>query len=404
MGSGPGNAQGDAGGMSEDAPSLKPDTLLTTAGRRREWAGRIVNPPVYRGSTVLFDSVAEIDAAKDGHGRYYYGQQGLPNQWALAEALSALEPGAGGTMLYPTGLSAVSTALLTILTPGDELLMVDSVYGPTRRLCDGVLKRLGVTTRYYDPLVGGGIAGLIGERTRAVFLESPGSLTFEVQDVPAIAAAARAAGVATLLDNSWATPLLFPALAAGVDMSIVAGSKYIGGHSDLMLGAVTATPAWFPRLERTTFDLGHQVGPDDAWLALRGLRTLSVRLRSHEAAALRIARWLQDQPQVARVLHPALPDCPGHEIWRRDFKGSAGLFAFALAGEGQAGRTRFIEALKLFPIGWSWGGYESLVSPVHAARTVSRPDHGGPLVRLQIGLEDPDDLIADLAQALALLA
>ncbi len=389
--------------MSDEPPPSKPDTVLVTAGRRREWTGRIVNPPVYRGSTVLFDSVAEIDAAKDGHGHYYYGQQGLPNQWALAEALSALEPGAGGTMLYPTGLSAVSTALLTMLAPGDELLMVDSVYGPTRRLCDGVLKRLGITTRYYDPLVGGGIADLIGERTRAVFLESPGSLTFEVQDVPAIVAAARAAGVATLLDNSWATPLLFPALAAGVDMSIVAGSKYIGGHSDLMLGAVTATPSWFPRLERTTFDLGHQVGPDDAWLALRGLRTLGVRLRQHEAAALRIARWLAEQPQVARVLHPALPDCPGHEIWRRDFKGSAGLFAFSLAGADHAGRARFIEALKLFPIGWSWGGYESLVSPVHAARKVARPDHGGPLVRLQIGLEDPDDLIADLAQALALL-
>jgi cystathionine beta-lyase len=280
--------------------------------------------------------------------------------------------------------------------------MVDSVYGPTRRLCDGVLKRLGITTRYYDPLVGGGIAELIGERTRAVFLESPGSLTFEVQDVPAIVAAAKGAGVATLLDNSWATPLLFPALAAGVDMTIVAGSKYIGGHSDLMLGAVTATPDWFPRLERTTFDLGHQVGPDDAWLALRGLRTLGVRLRSHEAAALRIATWLREQPQVGRVLHPALPDCPGHEIWRRDFKGSAGLFAFSLAGADQARRARFIEALKLFPIGWSWGGYESLVSPVHAGRSVARRDHGGPLVRLQIGLEDPDDLIADLAQALAL--
>jgi cystathionine beta-lyase len=389
--------------VSDDNASPKPDTVLVTSGRRREWAGRIVNPPVYRGSTVLFDSVAEIDAAKDGHGRYYYGQQGLPNQWALAEALSALEPGAGGTMLYPTGLSAVSTALLTILSPGDELLMVDSVYGPTRRLCDGVLKRLGITTRYYDPTVGGGIAELFGERTRAVFTESPGSLTFEVQDVPAIAAAARERSVAVVLDNSWATPLLFPALAAGVDMSVIAGSKYIGGHSDLMLGAVTATPEWFPRLERTTFDLGHQVGPDDAWLALRGLRTLGVRLRSHEAAALRISNWLKERPEVGQVLHPALPDCPGHELWRRDFKGSAGLFAFSLDGAGQAERTRFIEALKLFPIGWSWGGYESLVSPVHASRTASRRDFGGPLIRLQIGLEDPDDLIADLEQALAKL-
>lgn len=386
--------------MTDEPDGLKPETVLVTAGRRPEWAGRIVNPPVYRGSTVLFDSVAEIDTAKDGHGRYYYGQQGLPNQWALAEALSALEPGAGGTMLYSTGLSAVSTSLLTVLSPGDELLVADSVYGPTRRLCDGVLKRLGITARYYDPLVGGGIAALIGERTRAILMESPGSLTFEVQDVPAITGAARARGIATLLDNSWATPLLFPALAAGVDMSIVAGSKYIGGHSDLMLGAVTATPEWFARLERTTFDLGHQVGPDDAWLALRGLRTMGVRLRAQEAAALRIARWLRDRPEVARVLHPALPDCPGHEIWRRDFKGAAGLFAFSLAGAGTTERTRFIEALKLFPIGWSWGGYESLVSPVHAMRTANPRDFGGPLVRLQIGLEDPDDLIADIEQAL----
>jgi cystathionine beta-lyase len=387
--------------MSEDHKGLKPDTLLVSAGRRAEWRGRIVNPPVYRGSTVLFDSVAEIDSAKDGHGSYYYGQHGLPNHWALAEALDALEPGAGGTMLYPTGLSAVSTALLTVLSPGDELLMVDSAYGPTRRFCDGILKRQGIATRYYDPLIGAGIADLFGDRTRAVLVESPGSLTFEVQDVPAIAAAAKARGIVTLMDNSWATPLLFPALAAGVDLSIVAGSKYIGGHSDLLIGSVTATPEWFPRLQRATFDFGHNVGSDDAWLALRGLRTLGVRMERHQASALRIAHWLKERPEVAQVLHPALPDCPGHEYWKRDFKGAAGLFAFSLAGADDAARARFIEALELFPIGWSWGGYESLVSPVHPARTATRRDFGGPLVRLQIGLEDPDDLIADLETAFA---
>jgi cystathionine beta-lyase len=387
--------------MSKDGAGLKPDTLLVGAGRRPEWRGRLVNPPVYRGSTVLFDDVAAIDAAKDGHGSYYYGQHGLPNHWALAEALDALEPGAGGTMLYPTGLSAVSTALLTVLSPGDELLMVDSAYGPTRRFCDGILKRQGVATIYYDPLAGAGIAALFTERTRAVLVESPGSLTFEVQDVPAIAAAAKARGLVTLMDNSWATSLLFPALAAGVDLSIVAGSKYIGGHSDLLLGAVTATPEWFPRLQRATFDLGHNVGSDDAWLALRGLRTLGVRLERHQASALRIAHWLKARPEVGRVLHPALPDCPGHALWKRDFRGSAGLFAFSLAGADDAARARFIEALTLFPIGWSWGGYESLVSPVHPKRTLGSPDFGGPLVRLQIGLEDADDLIADLDRAFA---
>jgi cystathionine beta-lyase len=377
----------------------RPDTKLVHGGRRKEWRGRIVNPPVHRASTILFDSVAELRSAAPEFGVPYYGLHGTPTQWALAEALTELEPGAAGTMLYPSGLAAVTAALMSVLSAGDELLMTDSVYGPTRRFCDGLLKRYGVTTRYYDPVIGAGIAELVGERTRAIFLESPGSLTMEVQDVPAICAAAKARGVATLLDNTWATPLCFPAIAAGVDLSILAGTKYVGGHADVMLGSVTANERWYAKLERSSWDLGHSVSPDDAWLCSRGLRTMGVRLRQHEASALSVALWLKARPQVSAVLHPALPDCPGHEIWRRDFKGSSGLFSFALKGGGDRERTRFIEALELFGLGYSWGGFESLVLPVdpERLRTATRWQAEGPLVRLQIGLEDPDDLIEDLA-------
>ncbi len=393
------DSQGDGGGVT----GRRPDSKLVHGGRRKEWRGRLVNPPVHRASTILFDSVAELRSAAPAFGEYYYGLHGTPTQWALAEALTELEPGAAGTMLYSSGLAAVTAALLSVLSAGDELLMTDSVYGPTRRFCDGFLKRYGVATRYYDPLAGAGIAGLIGERTKAVFLESPGSLTMEVQDVPAICAAATARGVATLLDNTWATPLFFPALAAGVDLSILAGTKYVGGHADVLLGSVTATAQYYPKLERTSWDLGHAVSPDDAWLCSRGLRTMGVRLRQHEASALRIARWLREQPQVAAVLHPALPDCPGHPLWARDFKGSSGLFSFALKGGGDSARTRFIETLELFGLGYSWGGYESLVVPADPARirTATAWRAEGPLVRLHVGLEDPDDLIEDLAAGLA---
>ncbi|HEX8483119.1 MAG TPA: cystathionine beta-lyase [Allosphingosinicella sp.] len=381
----------------------RPDTRLVHGGRRREWRGRLVNPPVHRASTILFDSVAQLRSAAPEFGTPYYALHGTPTTWSLAEALTELEPGAAGTMLYSSGLAAVTAALLSVLSAGDELLMTDSVYGPTRRFCDVFLKRYGVTTRYYDPLIGGAMAGLIGERTRAVFLESPGSLTMEVQDVPAICAAAKARGAATLLDNTWATPLLFPALAAGVDLSILAGTKYIGGHADVMLGSVTAGAEYYARLERTSWDLGHSISPDDAWLASRGLRTMAVRLRQHEAGALQVARWLKDRPEVGALLHPAFPECPGHELWVRDFKGASGLFSFALKGADDAMRTRFIEALELFGLGYSWGGYESLALPVdpERLRTATRWQAEGPLVRLHIGLEDPEDLIEDLAAAFA---
>jgi cystathionine beta-lyase len=381
----------------------RPATMLVHGGRRREWRDRLVNPPVHRGSTILFDSVEEMRSAAPEFGKPYYGLHGTPTQWALAEALTELEPGAAGTMLYSSGLAAVTAALLSVLSAGDELLVTDSVYGPTRRFCDGFLERYGVSTRYYDPLIGSGIDEVIGERTRAILMESPGSNTMEVQDVPAICAVAKVKGVATLIDNTWATPLLFPALAAGVDLSILAATKYIGGHADVMLGSVTANAKYYPRLERTSWDLGHAVSPDDAWLGSRGLRTMAVRLRQHEENGLKLAHWLKAQPQVARVLHPALPDCPGHDLWKRDFRGASGLFSFVLSGGEDPDRTRFIEALELFGIGYSWGGYESLVVPVdpRRLRTVTSWEAEGPLVRLHVGLEDPDDLIEDLAQGLA---
>ena len=380
----------------------KIDTRLVEAGRNQEYTSGIVNPPVYRASTILFDSVADMHAANPPRdGTLHYGRNGTPTTWALCDALTELEPGAEMTRLFPSGAAAVAAALLSVLAAGDELLMVDTAYGPTRSLCDNVLKRFGITTRYYDPMVGAGIAELIGERTRAIFLESPGTHTFEVQDVPAICAAAKARGLVTLIDNTWATPFFFPAIAAGVDMSILACTKYIGGHADLMLGSVTVTKAIAPKLEQTRRVLGQTGGPDDVWLALRGLRTLAIRLKRHEENGLAVARWLEDQPQVARVLHPALEDCPGHEYWVRDFRGATGLFSFVLRGGDEAARDRLIDGLELFGIGYSWGGFESLAVPPDITRTATSPSWEGPLVRLHVGLEDPDDLIADLAAGLA---
>lgn len=388
----------------DDRDRLKPGTRLVTAGRTKTVGRGIVNPPVWRASTILFESVADLRAAvrrpDDG---LYYGRRGTPTQWALADALTEMEPGAEGTMLYPSGVAAISAVLLSVLSPGDELLMVDSVYEPTRAICDGLLRRIGVVTRYYDPMIGAGIAGLITDRTRAIFLESPGSLTFEVQDVPAITAIARARGIVTILDNSWATPLLFPAIAHGIDISILACTKYIVGHSDAMMGSATAAPGHFDPLRRTSQSLGQCIGADDAYLALRGLRTLGVRLRQHQEGGLAVARWLADQPQVARVLHPALESCPGHDLWRRDFSGASGLFGFVLDSGDDGARTALIDGLKLFGIGFSWGGFESLALPVDPAklRTATAWEAEGRVVRLHVGLEDHDDLIADLAAGLA---
>ena len=376
-------------------------TRLVEAGRRKQWTQGLVSPAVWRASTVLFDDVAALrDAVRHADDVLYYGRRGGPPQWALAEALTELEPGAAGTTLHASGAAAISTALLAVVEPGDEVLMTDSAYEPTRVFCDTMLRKMGVTTRYYDPVVRGtDVDALFSERTKVLFMESPGSLTFEVQDVPALCAAAKARGVVTMIDNTWATPLLFPAIAHGVDVSILACTKYVSGHSDVMLGSCTAVPGVFERIRKTLQIMGQAVSPDDAFLASRGLRTMGLRLKQHGAAGLEVARWLQQQPQVAKVIHPARPGDTGDELWLRDFKGAAGLFAFVRDGD-DAARVRLVDALDHFGIGFSWGGFESLALPIDPERwRTARPwSAPGKVVRLQIVLEDPADLIADLAR------
>jgi cysteine-S-conjugate beta-lyase len=378
----------------------RPATTIVQGGRREEWTGKVVNPPVWRASTILYDDVAALEAGKkrNADGEWFYGRRGTPTQWALAEALTALDPSAAGTMLYPSGAAAVAGALLSVLHPGDHLLMVDSAYDPTRRLCDDYLSPRGIKTTYYDPQVGAGIEALITPATRAVFMESPGSLTFEVQDVPAIVAVAKNHGLVTLIDNTWATPLFLQTAAMGIDLSIIACTKYVSGHSDVMIGSVTASAATWHALRDTAQVLGHYVSPDDAYLAMRGLRTLQLRMQRHQEAALEIAHWLRTLPDVAKVLHPALPECPGHELFKRDFTGSPGLFGFTLA-RGDAHKV--VDALQHFGIGYSWGGYESLAVPVEPSKCrTAVPWTDGTVIRLSIGLEDPRDLIDDLGQAL----
>jgi cystathionine beta-lyase len=384
-------------------PSDNPETKLVTAGRRSDWTGAAVNAPVWRASTILYEDTAALKAGvrTNADGEWFYGRRGTPTQWSLAEAITALDPAAHATMLYPSGAAAVAQALLSVIKPGDHLLMVDSAYDPTRRLCDVYLAERGVTTTCYDPLIGAGIEALIRPETRAIFMESPGSLTFEVQDVPAIVAVAKAHGLVTLIDNTWATPLYYPTASMGVDLTICAVTKYIAGHSDVMMGSVSALESHWLRLRDTAQVLGNFVSADDAYLASRGLRTLAVRMKHQGAAALNIARWLADHPKVAQVFHPALPGCPGHEFYARDFHAPGGLFAFTLKS-GSA--ERLVDALKLFGIGYSWGGYESLAIPSEPARcrTATRWE-GGTIVRLSIGLEAECDLIADLERGLAAL-
>ena len=380
------------------------DTKIVHGGRRKEWLRGMVNVPVSRTSTVIFDSVADLKAGYPPQdGRLSYGRNGTWTQWSLAEALTELEPGAAGTSLVPSGATAVYMALLSVLGPGDDLLMVDSAYAPTRIFCDRELKRLGIATRYYDPVATPAeIEAMIGDKTRAIFMESPGSLTFEVQDVPGICAVAKGRGLSTLLDNTWATSFFFPAIEKSVDLSIVACTKYISGHSDVMMGAITAAPSHWEGLQRTIRGYGQYVSPDDAYLVARGLRTLGVRLRAHQANALKVATWLKTQPQVTAVLHPAFEECPGHDHWKRDFNGSSGLFSFALKGADGRARDAVIDRLQLFAVGQSWGGFESLATTADTdgLRTANKRDFGGPLIRLHVGLEDPDDLIEDLAKAL----
>ncbi|MGZ8321778.1 MAG: cystathionine beta-lyase [Rhodoplanes sp.] len=383
---------------------LDPRTRLAVAGRDPSDHHGYVNTPVYHASTLLYPTAEDFLARRS---RYKYGRRGTPTSEALEDALRHFEGEAcAGVALLPSGLAAVSAALLSVLSAGDHLLMTDSVYDPTRVFCDRLLSRYGIATTYYDPLIGAGIAGLMQPNTRAVFVESPGSLSFEIQDIPAISEIAHAHGARVLMDNTWATPLFFPALARGVDLAIQSGTKYIGGHSDVMIGMVSAHAGLVRELKEAVFTMGLCVGPDDMYLALRGLRTLSARLAVHQESGVAIARWLAARPEVLAVLHPALESHPGHALWKRDFSGASGLFSVVFKPVPTAAVHAFLNALTLFGIGASWGGYESLAIPFDCAkiRTATRWGPGGPTVRFHIGLEDVGDLIADLERGFAAFA
>ncbi len=376
-------------------------TDVVLAGRTPFEFEGFVNTPIFRGSTVLSPTVDQFLSHK---GRYVYGRRGTPTTDALADALKQLEGGAG-VVLTPSGLSAITTAILSVVKSGDHVLIADSAYNPTRVFCNTALAKLGVETTYYDPVIGAGIESLLKPKTRAIFLEAPGSLSFEMQDIPAIVAVARKHGAATIMDNTWATPVYFKPHEFGVDLSLEAGTKYLGGHADANLGWVSAMDKYWTQLKDIHGTLGLCPGPEDVFLSLRGLRTLAVRLERHMASGLKIAQWLKARPEVARVLHPALEGDPGHAIWKRDFKGACGLFSIVLKPCPAEALVDFLEGLELFGIGASWGGFESLAIPFDCSkiRTATKWQPGGPAVRFHIGLEDPNDLIADLERGLATL-
>ena len=369
------------------------ETKVVQAGREPSLHAGAVNTPVYRVSTVLFP---DLETMRSESQPYTYGRRGTPTTRALEGAIAELEGGAR-TVLLPSGLSACTVAILAVCGEGDHVLVTDSVYGPTRIFCERVAKRFGIATSYFDPLAGEKIAGEFRPETKAVFLESPGSYTFEVQDVPAIAAKAHERGIAVILDNTWATPLYFNALKHGVDLSVQATTKYIGGHADVMMGTITANAAHKDRLAQLHGDLGLCSSGDEAFLALRGLRTLAVRLKRHQESATELAAWLKARPEIAHVLYPPLRDDPGHAIWKRDFTGASGLFSIVLHPVPEKAIDAMVDGLKLFSIGYSWGGFESLIVPAHYHRSFP-PKLEGPMLRLHVGLEDVDDLRADLAE------
>jgi cystathionine beta-lyase len=376
-------------------------TRLVHAGRDPFEQHGFVNTPIYRGSTVLYPT---YDDLKHRRGRYSYGTKGTPTTDSLERAWSSVA-GAAGTVLTPSGLAAVTVGLMACLKAGDHLLVTDSVYRPTRVFCDTVLKRFGVETTYYDPLVGAGIAELMRPNTTAVFTEAPGSQSFEMQDIPAIAAAAHERGACVLVDNTWATPLYFPPHERGADIAIEAGTKYLSGGSDLLLGLTSANERWWPRLRQTFDAFAIPPGPEDVFLGLRGLRTMALRLAEHGRQALAMAEWLAARPEVERVLHPAMEGDPGHAIWKRDFKGSSGLFSVILKPASETAIAAMLDGLELFGMGFSWGGFESLVIPFDCAsyRTATTWKQAGPALRFHIGLEDLDDLKADLDAGFARL-
>jgi len=380
---------------------LEAETTLVISGRDTEAQKGFVNPPVVHGSTVLYQTADDLHAHR---GEFQYGRHGTPTTKALQEALMALEgPQCAGVGLAPSGLSAITTTLLAVLNAGDHLLVCDNAYRPSRNFCNGLLSRYGVETTYFDPLIGAGIAGLFKPNTKAVLVEAPGSQSFEMPDIPAIAAVAHARGALVIDDNTWATALYHRSLDQGVDISMQAATKYVGGHSDIMFGTISANARAWPMISEAIRLLGVCAGPDDVFLALRGLRTLAVRLAQHHRSALEIARWLRTRPEVLRVLHPALESDPGHAIWKRDFTGASGLFSIVLKPAPQKAVDALLNAVRLFGMGYSWGGFESLIIPFDCApyRTATRWAPGGPALRLHIGLENVDDLKADLERGFA---
>jgi cystathionine beta-lyase len=384
----------------DDGSSLRldPQTELVTSGRDTVSQKGFINPPVVRGSTVLYPTADDLHAHR---GEFQYGRHGTPTTRALQEALKTLEgPNCAGVGLAPSGVAAISTALLAILKAGDHLLVIDSAYRPTRSFCDSLLKRYGVETGYFDPLIGAGIEKLFKPNTKAVLVEAPGSQSFEMPDIPAIATVAHANGALVVDDNTWATPLFHRSLDQGVDISIQAATKYLGGHSDIMFGTISANEKTWPLITDAIRLLGVCAGPDDVFLALRGIRTLAVRLAHHQQAGLEMARWFATRPEVLRVIHPALETDPGHAIWKRDFTGATGLFSIVLKPASKQAVDAFLDTLKLFGMGYSWGGFESLVIPFDCSsyRTATTWNPGGPTLRFHIGLENLDDLKADLAR------
>ena len=381
---------------------MSQDTKIVNAGRQRKWTNGVVNPSVQRASTVVFDSVKEMkQATKDRANQVlFYGRRGTQTSFAFADAMTELEGGAG-CALYPSGTAAITNAILAFVKTGDHILMVDTAYEPTRDFCDKVLARIGVETTYYDPLVGQNIENLIQDNTTLVFLEAPGSLTMEVQDIPAISKVAKKHNCIVMLDNTWASPINLKPFELGVDVSLQAATKYVVGHSDVMLRTATATEKYWPTLRENSYLMGQCTSPDDLYLALRGIRTLGVRMRQHEQSAIKVANWLQSREEVDVIFHPALASCPGHEIFKRDFLGSNGLFSFTIKPEFVNDLTAFLDGMKHFKMGYSWGGFESLViavENVQRMRSATTWPHKGPLIRLHIGLEDVDDLIKDLAE------
>lgn len=389
--------------------SFKRDTLVGHLGRDpASWHGT-VSPPVYHTSTVIFDSVAQLletrrDRASGAFVGFTYGREGTPLTRSFEDAITALE-GGYRAVVASCGLGAICASLMAFLGAGDHLLIVDCVYGPARQFCEEWLTKFGVEVTFYDPLIGEGIEALIKPNTKVVYMESPGSLTFEITDVPAIARICRARGIVTIVDNTWASPMCFRPLSHGVDISINAATKYISGHSDLMLGVAVCTEETFIPVKKTASAAGYCGGPDDVYNALRGLRTLAIRMKRHQETATRLATWLQSRPEVAKVMYPALPDDPGHALWKRDFDGASGLFGIELHPCSDAQFAAMLDHLDIFQLGYSWGGFESLVVPTYPNTLRSATDWaGGPSIRVHAGLEDPEDLIADLERGFARLA